>query len=366
MKLLFTGGYTEDIPMASGEIVPGRCGGIGCYRFEGETGRLDLLSVTPSAPNPSYLTVAPKGPYLYCANELDEADGRASGVSAYAFDPENGQLRLLNQRPAAGPLACYVTLSPGGGHVLAASYGGGIVLYPLDPDRSLCAASCEERFRLPHPGPDPQRQEASHPHQILPHPDGKRVYVSDLGADRLHCFQADWQTGTLRRAPGNDLPANPGQGPRHGVFSKSGNRLYALTELTSEMDVFDPDSGSLLQTVSALPEDFAGPGMGAAVRLHPSGKFLYASLRGPSLIAVFPVHGDGSLDRPAFYPSGGQTPRDFCLTSDGCWLLAAGQDDCSVCVHRIDLQTGALRQVWREENAGSVTAAAVWESGEQE
>ena len=102
--------------------------------------------------------------------------------------------------------------------------------------------------------------------------------------------------------------------------------------------------------------------MGAAVRLHPGGRFLYASLRGPHCIAAFPVQADGTLGAPAFYPSGGRTPRDFCLTPDGRWLLAGGQDDGSICVHRIDPSTGALEQVWRVEDAGSVTALAVWDA----
>lgn len=66
------------------------------------------------------------------------------------------------------------------------------------------------------------------------------------------------------------------------------------------------------------------------------------------------------LGSPSFYPSGGRTPRDFCLTPDGRWLLAGGQDDNSICVHRIDPATGALEQAWRVEDAGSVTALAVW------
>ena len=62
--------------MGSGEIVPGRCKGITCYAFDGETGRLTRLSVTPSVPNPSYILVHPDAPFLYCVNELKEYGGR--------------------------------------------------------------------------------------------------------------------------------------------------------------------------------------------------------------------------------------------------------------------------------------------------
>lgn len=358
MSLVFLGGYTQDIPMASGEIVPGRSGGIACCRLEEATGRLELLSVTKSTPNPSYLTLDPAGEHLYCVNELEMVDGvPGSTVSAYAIRKEEGRLRLLGRQSAAGPLACFLTLSPDGRHVLAASYNGGICVLPAGEDHALRRASCARWFH--GHGRDPARQERPHPHQILIHPDGERVYAVDLGTDRLRCFRADWAQGRLTPEEAGSLSARPGQGIRHGVFDAAGRRLYVLTELSGEMDVFDPGSGTLTQVCSALPVGFSGPGMGAAVRLHPSGRFLYASLRGPSLIAVFPVEADGRLGMPAFYPSGGITPRDFCLTPDGRFLLAGGQDDCSVCVHSVEPETGGLRQVWRMDGAGSVTAIAV-------
>ncbi len=360
MALVFFSGYTQDVPMASGEVLPGRSRGISCCRLDGETGRLELLAVTPSTPNPSYLALNRREPYLYCVNELETVDGvPASTVSAYGFCPGNGQLRLLGRQMAAGPLACFAALSHEGGHLLAASYNGGVCVLPVGADHALIAPSWA--CRLQGHGPDPLRQDSSHPHQVLLHPCRSRAYVSDLGADRLHCFRADWGRGWLLPEASGDLAARPGQGPRHGVFNAQGSRLYVLTELSDEIDVFDPDAGTLLQTVSAVPGDCDGPGLGAALRMHPGGRFLYASLRGPGLLAVFPVRGDGGLGEPAFYPCGGKTPRDFCLTADGRWLLAGGQDDGSVCVHALDQRTGAPRLVWRMEDAGSVTTLAVWD-----
>ena len=359
MKLLFASGYTQDIPMASGGTVPGNCKGIACCRFDESTGRLTPLSVTPSAPNPSCIAADPAAPYLYCANEMASHDEYPFDVSAYRFDPASGELFLLNQQPGAGTLACFVTLSPDAAHVLSASYNGGICLLNVGRDHRL-SVPCACLLSAAYLGPDPQRQDKSHPHQVLLHPDGERVYVPDLGQDRLFCFRANWEKSFLQYDSLYDLSTRPGQGPRHGVCSANGRRLYVLTELSSELDVFDPDTTKLLQTLPALPPDCAVPGMAAAIRLHPSGKFLYASLRGPNLIAVFPIRPDGLLETPAFCPSGSQTPRDFLLTPDGRWLLTAGQDDGSICVHAVDPETGALSQVWREENMGTVTSLALW------
>ena len=349
MRLVWLGGYTQDLPMASGEIVPGRSRGIACCALDEETGRLELLHVTEDTVNPSYLAV--RGNVLCCANEL-EAVGGVPGSTVSAYVIEGTQLRPLGRRMAAGPLACHAVFSSDGKHVLAASYNGGVCVLPLG--ETLEDISCSLRFQ--GSGPDPDRQEGPHPHQILIHPNGEQVYVCDLGADRIRRFRADWKRGWL--TPDGELCARPGQGPRHGVFSTSGRRLCLLTELSGEMDVFDVETGTLIQVLSAMPEGLQEPAMGAAVRMHPGGRFLYASLRGPSLIAIFPVREDGGLEQPAFYPSGGKTPRDFCITPDGRYLLSGGQDDCTVCVHAVNPETGALRQVWRMEGAGSVTAIA--------
>lgn len=88
----FTGGYTEPTKMGSGEIVPGRCKGITCYEFDEETERLTQLAVTSPVPNPSYVLVDPKEPYLYCVNELKDYEGiDGSTVSAYEIRSETGE-----------------------------------------------------------------------------------------------------------------------------------------------------------------------------------------------------------------------------------------------------------------------------------
>ena len=146
MSLVFLGGYTRDIPMASGELAPGRSRGIACCRLDRETGRLSPLSVAADAPNPSYLAPAPSGKYLYCVNELETVgDAPGSMVSAYALCGE--ELRLLGRRLAAGPLACHAVLSPEGRHLLAASYNGGVCVLPVEEDHTLGEASCAWGFQ---------------------------------------------------------------------------------------------------------------------------------------------------------------------------------------------------------------------------
>ena len=362
---VFTGGYTEPIAMASGETVPGRCRGIGCYRMNPETGTLTELAVSPSVPNPSSVCADPAGPWLYAVSERKESSGiPGSTVSAYAIDPETGRLTLLGSQATTGADACYVTLSPDSRWLLAANYSGGSVcVFPILPDHSLGGASCILRHR--GYGINPARQESPHPHQTVVSPDGKWVYVPDLGLDRLACYEADWERGWLLPDRRPDVAGLPGQGTRHCVFGPRGDRLYVVTEMTAEVNVyaFDPDSGrtELLQTVSARLPDWDGGFLGAAIRLHPNGRLLYCSVRGSNHLAAFRIEGDGRLTLLGLTPSGGEIPRDFVLTPDGRWLLAGHQDSHTICVFAVDGENGTLRQVFTQPDAGSVTTLSLWE-----
>lgn len=349
--------------MASGEIVPGRCAGIGCYRLDQETGALAALAVTPSTPNPSHLTVDPNGPWLYCVNELKDFHGvPGSTASVYEINAQTGGLTLVSRQFTGGADACFAHLTSSG-YLLAANYSGGsCAVLPVARDHGLEPASCILRHR--GHGPNPSRQESPHPHQILPAPDGQHVYVSDLGLDRLVCYRLD--QGWLIRDGWPDIAGTPGQGVRHGVFSANGRRLYVMTEMACEVNVYDydPSTGeaALVQTLSALPEGCGTPSLGAAIRLHPNGRLLYCSVRGCNCLAVFHAAEDGRLTPAGLTPCGGAIPRDFLLTPDGRFLLCGNQDSDTVCVFSIDPCTGALTQVWTQPDVGAVTALALFDT----
>jgi 6-phosphogluconolactonase len=98
-----------------------------------------------------------------------------------------------------------------------------------------------------------------------------------------------------------------------------------------------------LQTVSTLPPDYRGKNTSAEVRIHPNGKFLYASNRGPDDLAIFAVDPAlGTLKLLGFQSTGGKGPRDFAIDPTGNFLFAANQDSDSVTLFRIDPQTGSL------------------------
>ncbi len=358
----FTGGYTEPTQMGSGEVVPGRCQGIGCYRLEGETGRLTLLGITPSTPNPSF--VLAEGSYLYCVNELKEYQGvPGSTVSAYRIDRETGRLTFINRQFTCGADACHLTLTPDRRYLLAANFtGGSFCVLPVREDGGLEPASCVLRHR--GQGVDRERQQSPHPHQTILSPNGKYVYVPDLGLDRLVCYRADWEKGWMLPEEDLDIPGIPGQGIRHGVFNQAGDRLYVMTEMACAVNVYayekEEGRAELLQVISARGENCETLGLGAAVRLHPNGRWLYVSVRRSDELAVFQIGTDGLLTLLQVLPSQGEIPRDFVIAPDGGFLLAGCQDTDNISVFSVHLDTGILTPVYQNQEAFCVTVLAPW------
>jgi len=100
-----------------------------------------------------------------------------------------------------------------------------------------------------------------------------------------------------------------------------------------------------IQTLSALPSGQAAqPGnSGAELQVHPSGKFLYGSIRGHDSIVVFSIDpGSGKLTQVEHQPVRGRIPRNFGIEPSGRYLLVANQGSGSVVVFRIDQRSGRL------------------------
>jgi 6-phosphogluconolactonase len=109
---------------------------------------------------------------------------------------------------------------------------------------------------------------------------------------------------------------------------------------------YDAKNGTLkaLQTISTLPEDEREvPSSCSEIRIHPSGKFLYAANRGHDTVAAFTV--DQNTGRLTFIEREairGSHPRNFNVDPTGKWLLVAGRDSNTITVFKIDEGTGGL------------------------
>ncbi len=316
----------------------------GIYRstLDLRTGELSSPVLVAEARNPSFLEIHPNGKSLYAVSEA----GASGRVFAYAIDPAAGDLKLLNECPSGGGGPCHVSIDHAGKHVLVANYNSGSAsVIPVRPDGGLG----EPTGFVQHQGSsvNPARQKGPHAHSVNASPDGRFVFVADLGIDKIMIYKLDGESGAMTA---NDPPfaqLKPGAGPRHFVFHPSGKRAYVINELDCTITAFayDVTAGSLkeIQTVSALPSGFSGPSACAEVRVHPSGRFLYGSNRGHDSIAVYRVDpAQGSLTFVEHETAGIKTPRNFNIDPTGGFCLVANQDGGSVIVFRIDPETGSL------------------------
>ena len=316
-------------------------GSRGIYRgsLDTATGALKVLGLAGEAKNPSFLAVHPNGKFLYAAIEQD-----GGAVGAFAVE-KDGALRHLNNESSRGGGNCFVTVDPSGRNVLAANYGSGSVAnLPVREDGSVAPASAFVQH-TGH-GAVPGRQKEPHAHAI--YVNGAFAYACDLGTDDVFVYRFDAAKGTL--AP-NDPPSGkvpPGSGPRHLAFHPKGGFAYVNNEITCSVTVFAHDAakGTLnaLQTLSTLPADYAitAKDSTAEIFCHPNGRFVYVSNRGHDSIAVFAIGEDGKLALVQNAPAGVKVPRGFALSSDGGWLVAAGQNSNSLASHKVDPTTGKL------------------------
>lgn len=349
LTLVLTAGAKEWF-VYFGTYTGARSKGIYVSRFDPETGKLTLPQLAAETTSPSFLAVHPKRPLLYAANEVNQLNGKPGGaISAFAIQPDSGQLTALNQQSSVGSGPCHLVVDQAGQNVLVANYGSGLIAaLPLHRDGRLAEASST----IQHHGSsvNPQRQKEPHAHSINLSPDNRFAFAADLGLDRVFIYRFDPAHGQLRPNDPPFAPVAPGSGPRHFAFHPSGRFAYVINEMTCTVTGFayEKKRGALteFQTVSTLPlgEAVKPEYSTAEVQVHPSGKFLYGSNRGHDTLAVFAIdERTGKLTLVEHVSTQGKTPRNFGLDPTGQFLLAANQNSNSVVVFRIDRGTGRLK-----------------------
>jgi 6-phosphogluconolactonase len=248
-----------------------------------------------------------------------------------------------------------------GACLLVANYGSGsIAALPIRADGGLAAPGAVIQHR--GSSVNPARQAGPHAHFITPDPANRFALACDLGLDQVLVYQLDPAKAALVPNDPAFIAIKPGSGPRHLAFHPSGRFVFLINEMGATLTTFayDAKRGALkeLQTVSTLPEGFAGDKSGAELQVHPSGKFVYGSNRGHDSIAVFRFDPKGGqLTLVEHQSTQGKTPRHFTLDPTGQWLLAENQDSDSIVVFHVDAKTGRLSASGQTVSVGAPTCA---------
>ena len=334
----------KSLPVYFGTYTSGDNGSKGIYRskLDTDTGELSAPVLAAEAKNPSFIEIHPSGKYLYAVSE----SGGAGTVSAYVINPNTGGLKFLNQQPSGGSGPCHVNIDHAGRNVLVANYGSGSAsVIPIAADGKLA----EPTGFVQHEGSsvNPRRQKGPHAHSINVSPDNRFAFVADLGLDKVMIYRLNVNKGTIITNDPAFAKVKPGAGPRHFAFGADGKYAYVINELDGTVTAFayEPASGALteIQTVTTLPDGFAGSSSCAEGRVHPSGRFLYGSNRGHDSIAVYRIDpAKGTLTFVEHERAGIKTPRNFNIDPTGKFCLVANQGGNSVVVFRIDQKTGTL------------------------
>lgn len=347
--LFYVGTYTEEGSKSKG---------IYAFRYDPATSEITALGLAAETTNPSWVALHPTGRFLYAVNEVGKYKGpNSGGVSAFSVDRTTGKLTFLNEVASRGADPCYITVDKTGKYVLVANYtGGSVAVFPILADGKLGEASAFVQHT--GKGTNPERQEGPHAHSIDLSPDNRFAMVDDLGLDELLVYKFDSGKGSLTP---NDPPftkVEAGAGPRHFVLRPDGKFAYVIAEIGHTVTVFSNDaaSGKLqsIQTVTTLPKDFTGRNDDAEIRMHPSGKFLYASNRGDDSIAIYAIdQTKGTLTQVAITHTGGKEPRSFEIDPTGALLFAANQKSDNIVVFKIDSKTGQLTPTGKVLDVGA-------------
>ncbi len=359
--MAYVGTYTsplENMRKTQVDLPPGNGRGIHLFEVDRATGKLTPAGIYEMGTSPSALAFDESRTHLYSANETERiGESEAGSVSAFAIDPETGDLTLLNSVSSGGKGPAHLSMHPSGKFVLVANYfGGSVAVLPVRPDGSLGEAS---DFKQDEGEVGPAKatnappgsfafsgHDQAHAHMIEADPSGRFVLHVDLGLDKIFVWEFDDQAGKLtpNAPPSVSLP--PGDGPRHFAFHPKGEWLYSLQEEGSTIVLFNYDSetGQLTerQTISSLPPGYAGSNFCSGIQLSADGRFVYVGNRLHDSIGVFSVGKTGELSFVADEWTRGNYPRSFSFDPSGDFFYSCNQRADHIAAFRVNKDSGQL------------------------
>ncbi|UZD22994.1 lactonase family protein [Algoriphagus halophytocola] len=316
--------------------------GINQLDFTPATNSLEVRVIYPGIQNPSFVLANASGDEVFAVEEIHSETG-GNILSLQRSNPSEA-LKQITTMPTFGDHPCYLALSPDERFITVANYSGGSVsVYKIEENAKLRHLQTEQ-----HSGKsiNEARQEAAHVHSTVFSSDGNFLLTADLGSDEITIYDFD-PNSPEPLTINNTFKTQPGDGPRHMIFTPDGSELLVVQELTAALEIFDFQSGKLTskQRVALMADTYKGEVGAAEVRISPDGNHVYASNRGEAnSLTVYEKRDDGKYWGIQLVSSGGSMPRNFNLTADGKYLLSANQASNEVVVFERDPATGKLSE----------------------
>ena len=301
-------------PVMAGESFFAVSAGQGIFAFNPGKASKKVLDL----PHINYLVKDSKRNVYYAAlGRVYRSKAKGGAVALLIFD--NSQFKVQQIFSLQGRNPSHITISDDGKYLYTANYSAGDIA-----EIALTENGAMERVRFfQHSGKSIlKRQQSPHPHQCLFNPAGSELYVCDLGTDEIFIYEYSPAEG-IKSPCRTRLKLAPGSGPRHLVFSPSGNELYCANELSGSVTSFVRRNGSwqMVKTVSTLKEPFENNYPGA-IKISSCGKFFLVSNRGHNSIALFETAANGDFALLKTISLAGNFPYDILfLDNDRCVVV---------------------------------------------
>lgn len=317
-----------------------------------QTGELADLHCAARCVNPSYLAWGPGRNRLYATRETAAADGPA----IVCFDKvDKQQLQERQTVQLQGELPCHVAIDATGRFLTSAQYGSGdVALFRLGQDGDVIEPA--QMIRHSGKGVNKERQEGPHAHYAAVLSPQGLLLVVDLGLDSVFAYPIDPNDHHLTDLPAFSFQTTGGAGPRHLATLPGSNTAYVYCELNDEIYQLTLEEGACecVGTVRAFERSGNSGSAGAAIKVAPDQRHLYVSGRTQSQIAVFEIDkSTRQLKALDCVDTGGISPRDFCITPDGSFLVIANETSNNVTSLRRDSVSGSLEPTGHSIEVGS-------------
>ncbi|WP_163411565.1 lactonase family protein [Flavobacterium ajazii] len=347
---VFLGSYNKDKTAESIQV----------YQLDTVNGNLIKITGVKNIINPSYLTISPNGKYVYACT--DTKTPNAGSVSSFEFNPVNKTLTFLNKQASGGENPVYVTIHKNGKWIANANYNeGSVSVFPVLENGRI--DSIAQNFKYTDRSTHKERQTRSHVHSAVFSPDFSYLFLPDLGADKIRCYQFDEkQKKPLTEAKVPFTKTDLEAGPRHFTFHPNQKFGYCIEEMAGYISVYQYKNGSLkkIQRISTHPDTITEGYASSDIHISPDGKFLYASNRGKeNNIAIFSIDKKGLLKNIGYQSTLGDHPRVFALDETGSFLIATNVNSGNVVVFRRNKKSGLLTKTGEEIKMPNVTCVKI-------
>ncbi|SDB19526.1 lactonase family protein [Eubacterium oxidoreducens] len=321
-----------------GTYTNGDSKGIQVYELDTSRQGFIKLSETP-VNNPSALTVAHNGKYLYSI--ADE------GVAAFRIMPD-GLLEHINTAPTGGMRGCALCMDANDRYVFVGGYHDGRVsMLRVNKDGSIgditdgifhkgLGVSITEKNFQPHVT------------DVCMTPDDKYLCAVDQGLDQVVIYEVDYEHGKIKKHDIIRLQIDAA--PRKMVFGKDGIHAYVLCESKVAINIYkyntDMDEAELQDSVSTIYQD---PDRCAPYGLDitEDGKYLFVSNAGTNTAAIFKVKKDGDISEICQSKISGEFPKVIKVLPDSDYFVTLNHEQDEIVTFKMNYAKGYFLQKGR-------------------